>query len=619
MKKLLYTVIAAMPFCGSSLLMTSCDDLFDTKSPSSMDDSNIFSIYDLAEGTIKNIYIYYGEQNYRARYLPWYGYNTDIEWYSSSEQVGDGKADLAVYKVSSNNSQMNLADGKEPWSNIYQGIEKANLAIQGLRTYADLTDKNMAHLYGEALTMRAMAYFDLINAWGDVPARFEPTTTETMYAARTDKDVIYKQLIKDLQEAENMVAWPNEMDATTTVERINKAFVKGLLARVCLQASGYSLRSDGNSSLSSDPELAKSVLYPIALQACKDVMAEEGKYVALKTNFEDIFIDNCRDIIKAGSESLWEIPYNNEPTARGRQVYTFGLRHETADVIVNYKQSGGQAGPTPFFFFDYSQKDKRRDVTCVPYKWNKGVQELNSIDKWYFGKLRYEWMNRYIESTDDGINKQYMRYADIVLMRAELENELNGPASAAPYLKQIRQRAFDQADWNTEVDQYVAAVQGNKDAMFDAIVQERALEFCGEFVRKADLIRWNLLKTKLDEAKAKMYRLRDLQGEYAELSGHLYYKMEDYTWTRNGASNTIEDGSLVTYGLNRDEQNINPAGYTEYTNSSGETKTWISSSQLKDEKIEAIYAQDPVKYMYWPIFQVNLNANPELKNYSWYN
>ena len=246
-------------------------------------------------------------------------------------------------------------------------------------------------------------------------------------------------------------------------------------------------------------------------------------------------------------------------------------------------------------------------------------QELNSIDKWYFGKLRYEWMNRYIESTDDGINKQYMRYADIVLMRAELENELNGPASAAPYLKQIRQRAFDQADWNTEVDQYVAAVQGNKDAMFDAIVQERALEFCGEFVRKADLIRWNLLKTKLDEAKAKMYRLRDLQGEYAELSGHLYYKMEDYTWTRNGASNTIEDGSLVTYGLNRDEQNINPAGYTEYTNSSGETKTWISSSQLKDEKIEAIYAQDPVKYMYWPIFQVNLNANPELKNYSWYN
>lgn len=619
MKKLIYTVIAVMSFCGSSLLMTSCDDLFDTKSPSSMDDSNIFSIYDLAEGTIKNIYIYYGEQNYRARYLPWYGFNTDIEWYNSSEQVGDGKADLAVYKTTVTNSQMNQADGKEPWSNIYQGIERANLAIQGLKTYADLTDNKMAQLYGEALTLRAMAYVDLMNAWGDVPARFEPINTTTMYAARADKDVIYKQIIKDLQEAEDMVAWPNEIAITSTAERINKVFVKGFLARVCLQASGYSLRSDGNSSLSSDPELAKSVLYPIALQACKDVMIEEGKYVALKTNFEDVFIDNCRDVIKAGSESLWEIPYNNAPTARGRQVYTFGLRHETNDAMVDYKQAGGQAGPTPFFFFEYSPKDKRRDVTCAPYKWNKGVQELNSIDKWYFGKLRYEWMDRYIGNTDDGINKQYMRYADIVLMRAELENELNSPAAAAPYLKQIRQRAFDQADWAVEVEEYVSAVQGDKNAMFDAIVQERALEFCGEFIRKADLIRWNLLKTKLDEAKAKMYRLRDLQEEYAGFSGHLYYKRVDYTWTRNSTTNTIADGGLIMYGLNPGEQDINPAGYTEYTNSSGEVKTWISSGQLKDDKIEAIYAQDPVKFMYWPIFQVNLNANPELKNYSWYN
>lgn len=50
-----------------------------------------------------------------------------------------------------------------------KALKKANLAIQGLRTYADLTDKNMAHLYGEALTMRAMAYVDLINAWEMFP------------------------------------------------------------------------------------------------------------------------------------------------------------------------------------------------------------------------------------------------------------------------------------------------------------------------------------------------------------------------------------------------------------------------------------------------------------------
>lgn len=618
MKKIIYTTIISMSLLGGTLLTSSCDDLLDTKSPSSMDDSNIFSIYDLAEGTIKNIYVYYGEQNYRARHV-WYGYNTDIEWYNSSEKVGDGKADLAVYKTFPDNSQMNNADGKEPWSNIYQGIEKANLAIQGLAQYADLTDSKMAQLYGEALTLRAMAYVDLINAWGDVPARFEPTTTETMYTPKADKDVIYKQIIKDLQEAQDMVAWPNETSVTSTVERINKAFVKGLLARVCLQASGYSLRSDGTCSLSPDSELSKDVLYPIALQACKDVMDQEGKYVALKDNFQDIFTDNCRDAIKAGSESLWEVPYNNEPTARGRLVYTFGIKHEkdNNDKMVG-ANGGGSVGPTPNLFFDYSEKDQRRDITCIPYTWKKGVQTISSLDNWNFGKLRYEWMNRYISSTDDGINKQYMRYADIILMRAEVENELNGPEAAAPYLKQIRQRAFDEAEWATEVNQYVAAAEASKTTMFNAIVNERAFEFAGELIRKADLIRWNLLKTKLDEAKQKMYRLRNKEGEYAGLSGHLYYKKVDYTWTRDGVSNTITEGGLEFYGLNQGETDLNPSGYEEYTNDKGEVKLWIDPNKLDDEKIESIYAQDPDKYMYWPIFQVNLNANPELENYSWY-
>lgn len=66
-----------------------------------------------------------------------------------------------------------------------------------------------------------------------------------MYSGREDRDVIYKQLIIDLQEAQNLCAWPNELDATKTVERVNKVFVKGFLARVCLQAAGYAQRLDG--------------------------------------------------------------------------------------------------------------------------------------------------------------------------------------------------------------------------------------------------------------------------------------------------------------------------------------------------------------------------------------
>ena len=78
----------------------------------------------------------------------------------------------------------------------------------------------------------------------------------------------------------------------------------------------------------------------------------------------------------------------------------------------------------------------------------------------------------------------------------------------------------------------------NKNTFFDAIVEQRALEFAGESLRKADLIRWNLLKTKLDEAKVKMTQLINREGRYADLPEKLYYKIAD------------DKETLIIYGLN---------------------------------------------------------------------
>ena len=566
--------------------LSSCSDFLDQSSPSSLDGKNIFSTYEYAQGTIANIYQEFGEQNYRARAI-WYGYNTDIEYYNSSDKA-DGKADLATYNAGVGNDQMNTSTGTDLWAKIYAAIERANLAIEGLREYADLTNANMKQLLGEALTLRALHYIDLINMWGDVPARLTSLNADNMYSGREDRDVIYKQLIIDLQEAQDLCAWPNEIDATKTVERVNKVFVKGLLARVCLQASGYAQRLDGENRLSTDPELSKARLYPIALQACKDVMEQEGTYVALKSNFEDIFNNNgiSGDVINAGSESLFEIGYSNNP-ARGRIMYTFGIKHTTADNMTTMLQ-GSQVGPTPTFFFDYSVKDLRRDITCCPFQWTKGVQTLQSFKSWSFGKLRYEWTNRMIPTgNDDGINRQYMRYADIVLMRAELENELNGASAAVPYLTKIRNRAFATSDRATEVTAYVAEAALSKEKMFQAIVDERAYEFAGELIRKADLIRWGMLKSKMDETKNKMKAIvsltdYDSKHPYSQLSGHAYYKMSAYTWTRNGIETTEKDAKLNLYGLNYGEMDINPEGYTEFSDSKGEASTWISSRSRYD-------------------------------------
>ena len=614
MKHIIVKTFAAVLMAGG---LTSCSDFLDQSSDSSLDGKNIFSTYEYAEGTIANIYQEFGEQNYRARSI-WYGYNTDVEVYSGSNKA-DGKADLATYNAGTANDQMNVKTGTDLWAKMYAAIERANLAISGLRENADLTDAKNKQLLGEALTLRALFYVDLINMWGDVPARFEGVNSSNMYAAREDRDVIYKQLIADLQEAQELCAWPNELSETQTVERVNKAFVKGFLARVCMQAAGYAQRMDGENRLSTDPELTKEKLYPIALQACKDVMAQEGKYVALKNNFEDIFNNNgvSGDVITAGSESLFEIGYSNSP-ARGRIMYTFGIRHTGADNMTGMDKKGSDVGPVPTLYFDYDKNDTRRDVTCCPFQWEKGKQKLQAFKSWSFGKLRYEWTNRLIPNgNDDGINKLYMRYADVVLMRAELENELNGPAAAAPYLEKIRKRAF-----GGDVSSYINKVSASKESMFNAIVEERGLEFAGELIRKADLIRWGLLKSKMDETKAKMNAIVNLEDydtehPYSQLSGHIYYKMVPFYWTRGDVSYTEPEAKLSLYGLNYGETDLDPEGYDEYTDSEGKASIWIKPNAL-DDVTDYLYVQDPVKRQYWPIFNVNLNDNASLKNYSWY-
>ncbi len=588
MKKIIY--IVAVIVAG---VFTSCNDYLEAPTKSSLDESIIFSTPDLAKGAVDGIKVPFGETNsYRGRFLPWYGMNTDAEWYNSSQTVGDN-SDLAVYNAKPNNSNMNTTNNA--WAKMYEGIERANICIKGIRQYGDPQPGNeLGYLLGEALTLRAVFYTDLLKAWGDVVARFEPINTETIYLTKSDRGVIYKQLIADLEEASSLVPWPNESEPTSNVERVNKAFVKGLRARLCLSASGFQQYPDGIRR-SSDPDLSMENMYAIAYQECKDIIASGT--CQLDPSFEDLWRKYNQDYIAAGGESLWEIPFS---AGRGRVLFTFGVRHRSVDQYTGQAR-GGQAGPLPTVFYDYDLKDTRRDVTCVPYEYGTAVngfsqQQLTSLNTWAFGKYRYEWMSRYVTSTnDDGLNKRYMRYAEVILMAAEIANELEGPGAAAPYLKMIRKRAFNASDWPTKVDAYVDALD-SKEAMFNAIVDENKYEFTGEFERKSALIRWNLLKVKLDEAKTKMYELRSMTGAYSDVPGKLYYRY-------------AEDGeTLQIYGLNRGENEDKSGEYDFNTD-------YITTDNLNDTKIESVYTQDPNTKQFWPIWQVFLDgSNGKLVN-----
>ncbi|MGM1056533.1 MAG: RagB/SusD family nutrient uptake outer membrane protein [Bacteroidota bacterium] len=576
-----------------SCLLVSCEeeDFLDAPAKSTLDESIIFSTVGLAQGAVDGILEPLGQTNsYRGRFLPLYGFNTDVEYHYSSTS-GNSNSDLVTYDAKPNNSTMNSENNA--WAMMYQGIERANIVIRGLRSFGNPEPgTEFGQLLGAALTYRAVYYSDLMKAWGDVPARFEPITTETIYLGKTSRDTIYKRLIKDLGEASTLVAWPNESSYTTTVERVNKAFVKGLRARLAMVASGFQQYPDGIRR-SNDPDLSVQKMYQLALDESRSVI-NSGR-ASLEPSFETFWRKFNQENINAGGESLWEIPFSD---GRGRVLFSFAVRHRSVDQFTGQPR-GGSAGPTPTVFYDFDENDTRRDVTSVPYQWGTAIdgiaqQELQGIGTWYFGKYRYEWMDRYVTSTnDDGVNWIYMRYAEILLTAAEAANELEGPGAAAPFLKEIRRRAFQADQHTTKVDAYVDALS-SKEAMFNAIVEEYKYEYTGEMDRKMDLIRWNLLGDKLDEEKEKLINLQNRTGEYADVPSALYFKYEDDGFT------------LDIYGLNRGENSDPGPEYSIYN--------W---SEPLDDVINTIYKPgvNVDERQFWPIWQVFIDAsNGELVN-----
>ena len=89
----------------SSILSSCEEDYLDSKTLSTLDESVIFSTPGLAQGAVDGIKVPFGETNsYRGRFLPWYGLNTDIEWYNASESTSNDNATLCNYNALPNNS-----------------------------------------------------------------------------------------------------------------------------------------------------------------------------------------------------------------------------------------------------------------------------------------------------------------------------------------------------------------------------------------------------------------------------------------------------------------------------------------------------------------------------------
>ena len=93
----------------------------------------------------------------------------------------------------------------------------------------------MKYLLGEALTLRSLAYLELVRRWGDVPFKdgIANSDLSNVYMGKINRDSIYPFLIRDMQEAVECLPWVGEV-GDYNCERVTKGFAKGLLARIAL-------------------------------------------------------------------------------------------------------------------------------------------------------------------------------------------------------------------------------------------------------------------------------------------------------------------------------------------------------------------------------------------------
>ncbi len=370
----------------------------------------------------------------------------------------------------------------------------------------------------------------MIKIFGDVP--FKVTSTQAddnYYLPKTDRDEIFEYLIQDLKDAEDYLPWMRE---TNTAERVSKAFLKGLRARMALSYAGYSLRN-----ITHETRRGRywQDYYKIANQECKELInSSEHK---LNPSFENVFRtlhSYSQDM--TNKEILFEIPFGR--LISGRIGYDIGMYFAFTVPSTKYGRGNGTVRTSPYYYYSFDREDKRRNVSVELYQYGVtgfvDVQRLISAAGTEFRpcKWRKSWINPAMggdlqTAQFTGVNWPIMRYADILLMYAETENEINGGPTqeAKDALSMIRERAFSNDQWSSKVTDYVESVSGNKDDFFDAIVDERAWEFGGEMLRKTDLVRWNLLGTKVREMKEECQKIVNDDPKYVDLvPNYIFWK-----------------------------------------------------------------------------------------------
>ncbi|MFT7029360.1 MAG: hypothetical protein ACJA2C_000746 [Marinoscillum sp.] len=353
------------------------------------------------------------------------------------------------------------------WTHYYEGITRANYLLFHISDIA-MDEERKQEIQGEALFMRSFYYFRLTNVFGEIPLKLDPPLNESaVHVAVSSAEAIFDQLDLDLIQA------ASDLPITAAAGRATKGSALGLLAKLRL------FRAD----------------YEGALEAIKDI-EDLGIYSLMP-----LYSDNFKFESQNNAESLFEIQH----ITGGSPKLGSGLNQWFASQV-----EGGYFfdNPTQDFVDEFEITvalipDPRLDYTVgregqiwlngEPFDpaWSttgflnkKHLQPLAEIPKGIKG--------------DGSLNYIYLRYADILLIKAEALNESGTPALALAPLNAIRKRARESYLYDETIPGFGAIPAGllnditstNQNDLRSAIRHERRVEMGQEFHRFFDLMRY---------------------------------------------------------------------------------------------------------------------------------
>lgn len=474
-----------------SLTLLSCTKILDTTPQDFVSPINSYKTERELESALAGIYDRMGDQRVYAQAMTSYMVFSD-EFFMKGRTTG----------IEANIVDAATLELNRHWEALYTGIDRANMLLDNMSTDHVSEDK-FNEIRGQALFLRSYYYFLLVDQFGSIPLKLSSTKSpDEVPLPGAPIKTIYDQILKDMKEAEKLVRPITDYGYNT---RVSKTVVQGIIARVCLKMAGYPLYDTHKY------EDAKNYA---------DSVITSGLH-NLNPDFKQIFINHSGEVFdNQYRECLWEVEFKGKNQGEILEAGMIGSYNgiqspsTTAGIEVGFGTDFVHA--TAKLYNAYRVGDLRRDWTVAPFRYTASgttVVKTNWGANEIYERSNGKWRREYETNLPrvqyfNGTNWPLLRYADVLLIFAEADNNLpnsTGPSlDAEKALNQVRRRAYGK-DINQE-DLTVDVPKGmGKQEFQDSIRNERLRELAFEGLRKHDLIRWGIYELTMRE-QAGTYR-----------------------------------------------------------------------------------------------------------------